>query len=234
MSKLIIANWKSNKTYKEAYAWLTDYQKEILPWLANQSNPNQAVICPPFPFLPLVSDWAGESSIAKQVSVGTQDISAYPAGSYTGGVSGVNLEHFNVKYSIVGHSERRKYFHETLQDIARKVDLCLQEGITPIVCVDRQEIQFQADLIEPAHYRKIIVAYEPVEYIGVGVAQEASEVLSIIKEIKNAFSGVRTIYGGSVNPDNIDQFNTHSEIEGYLVGSASLDAENFADLVKRG
>jgi triosephosphate isomerase len=181
-----------------------------------------------------VSDWAEKSAISQKVAVGIQDISAYPAGSYTGAISGANLSGFNVKYCIVGHSERRKYFHESLEDIAKKVDQCLAEQITPIVCVDRQEIKFQADLIESSQYKKIIVAYEPVEYIGVGVAQDVAEVVQVINEIKKVFGEATIIYGGSVNADNVSEFSGQNEIEGYLVGSASLDAGQFAHIVKNG
>jgi triosephosphate isomerase len=231
MSKLMIANWKSNKNLKETELWFSSFEKKLETLVALDKLHYEVVIAPPMPFIFSVKNSLEKSPLHQSVSLGIQDISAYPAGSYTGAVSGANLENLNVKYAIVGNSERRKYFHETSQDIALKVDQCLENGITPVVCVDRGQIQTQSDLIHSNKREKIVVAYEPIEHIGTGVSQDVSEVLEVIKEIGNSFSGSRIIYGGSVNRDNIAQYLPKSEIEGFLVGSASLDAEHFVDLM---
>ena len=113
------------------------------------------------------------------------------------------------------------------------MDQCLENAITPIVCVDRSEVLAQADLIDSSNYKKIIVAYEPVEHIGTGVAQNPNEVSEAIKEVRAAFGDASIIYGGSVNGGNIDPFLNMNEIKGFLIGTTSLDPVHFSDIIQR-
>ena len=232
MKKLYVANWKSNKSRKDIEKWIDDFEEKRKINLALNKDDRKIVLCPPMPSIMFVSNRLLNQKLNQNVYLGVQDISPYPAGSYTGAVSTRNLEGFNVRFAIVGHSERRKYFHENSQDVANKVDQCLENNITPIICVDRNEIENQAVKIDAEKRKKIIVAYEPVEYIGTGTAQNVNEVLEVIAEVKKAFGNeTKVLYGGSVNPDNIEQFRSRDEIDGFLIGSASLDVEKFLDLI---
>jgi len=231
MQKLFIANWKSNKNQAEALSWLEQFEKALKIKVALGKVEHEIVICPPFSLLETVANFVQESIVLKHVlKIGVQDLSPFPEGSYTGAVTIKNLEHLPIQYAIVGHSERRKYFHETSQEVAQKVEECLSEKMTPVICLDRKEVKSQAALIEYKNYSKIVVAYEPVEHIGSGIAQNPDEVLTVFEEIHQAFPGTRVIYGGSVNPRNIDQFLSYDDITGFLVGSASLEAESFYEL----
>lgn len=232
MKKLYVANWKSNKTREEVEQWINDFdeQRKVSAIIGNDDN--TIVLCPPMPSLMFVSNRLIDRKLHHSVYLGVQDVSPYPAGSYTGAVSTQNLDGFDVKYAIIGHSERRKYFHETSQEIANKVDQCLEAGITPIVCVDRDQIDEQARKIDESKRKHIIVAYEPVEYIGTGTAQKGEEVLEVVAEVRKAFGkDSQVLYGGSVNPENIEEFKSQVEIDGFLVGSASLDVDKFLDLI---
>lgn len=232
MSKLMIANWKSNKNTHEVDEWLMTFHKEYETTVALGKQAYTVVLCPPFPFLMQVGEWIKKFHFESHVLLGIQDISEFSAGSYTGAVSGQNLVDLGVKYAIVGHSERRKYFKESSLDVSKKVESCLEEFITPIVCVDTIEIEQQAEFINRKHYKQMVVAYEPVQHIGTGIAQDPAEVLKAMKEVRDVFPGSSVIYGGSVNSENISQFNTQTEIEGFLVGSASLDASGFVEMLK--
>lgn len=231
MSKLYIANWKSNKNRKEAQTWIKQFIDEVKPGLAVGKITDKIVVAPPFPFLQDLLAAIDSANLDKYIHLAVQDISPYEAGSYTGAVSAMNLEGFNVKYAIVGHSERRKYFRETSEDVANKVESCMTGEITPVVCVDLPEVEKQAKLIDSKFHSKTIVAYEPVEHIGTGIAQPLDEILDAIKRIKNHFPSSKTIYGGSVNLDNVEAMKQEQAIEGFLVGSTSLKADAFAQLI---
>ncbi|MFH1959467.1 MAG: triose-phosphate isomerase family protein [Patescibacteria group bacterium] len=220
MSKLFVANWKSNKTLEEVRQWMDDFKVEL-------NDDQEIVIAPPYPFLSLVADKIKD---LPGVSLAVQNLSSFPAGSYTGEVCVRNLEGLGVKYAIVGHSERRRYLKESHQDVANKVSQALNNGITPIVCVDRDYMEDQAQLIESDLLSQCVVAYEPLVAIGTGENAPVKEVAKVVKEIKEVFGEVPVLYGGSVSPDNVILY---LEItDGVLVGGASLDVGVFAELIK--
>ncbi|MBU1885286.1 triose-phosphate isomerase [Patescibacteria group bacterium] len=220
MSKLFVANWKSNKTLEEARQWIDDFKVEL-------NDDQEIVIAPPYPFLSLVADKIKD---LPGVSLAVQNLSSFPAGSYTGEVCVRNLEGLGVKYAIVGHSERRRYLKESHQDVANKVSQALNNGITPIVCIDQDYMEDQAQLIESDLLSQCVVAYEPLVAIGTGENAPVKEVAKVVKEIKEVFGEVPVLYGGSVSPDNVILY---LEItDGVLVGGASLDVGVFAELIK--
>lgn len=220
MSKLFVANWKSNKTLEEVRQWMDDFKVEL-------NDDQEIVIAPPYPFLSLVADKIKD---LPGVSLAVQNLSSFPAGSYTGEVCVRNLEGLGVKYAIVGHSERRRYLKESHQDVANKVSQALNNGITPIVCVDQDYMEDQAQLIESDLLSQCVVAYEPLVAIGTGENAPVKEVAKVVKEIKEVFGEVPVLYGGSVSPDNVILY---LEItDGVLVGGASLDVGVFAELIQ--
>ncbi len=221
---LIIANWKSHKNEDEAYQWLKTFEEDVATFRSDL----EVVIAPAFPLVPMVSEFLANDQWQK-VSLAVQDISSFPAGAYTGAVAGQNLQGFEVKYAVVGHSERRRYFHETHQDVANKVDQALAAKITPIVCVDQDYVEAQASAIEAAVLTKCVVAYEPLEAIGSGNFQPIDEVREVVAQIKRVFGAVPIIYGGSVSAANVKEY--LAVVDGVLVGTHSLKAAEFSQLL---
>ena len=220
MKKLFIANWKSNKTQEEVDIWLESFKSYM-------DFEQEVIIAPPYPFLSLVAEKIKDK---ENISLAVQNLSTYPAGSYTGEVCVRNLDGFGVKYAILGHSERRRYFKESHQDVANKIFQALNNGIVPVVCVDQNYIEDQAQLIYSELLSKCIVAYEPLAAIGTGEIAPVKNVTKVVKEIKSVFGKVPVLYGGSISPENIAPYLKVSD--GVLVGGASLNAEVFADLLQ--
>lgn len=223
VSKLIVANWKSNKTVAEAQEWVESFLRQ------EKRTNRQYVICPSFVQIGIISRAASHDS---SLSVGMQDISPFEAGAYTGAVSAQNVRGYDVKYVIIGHSERRKYFHETYHDIARKVESALTADITPIVCMDRGDISALADEIDSRWHSRIIPTYEPVDAISTfgGHEHAIAEVIKTIETLRSTFRCEQVLYGGSVDPENALTYLQPTEIDGALVGGASLDAQAFLQL----
>jgi triosephosphate isomerase len=220
MAKIIIANWKSNKDFEAVSAWMEDFSRANF-------DPEQVevIIAPAMPFLTMA-----RSLLPQGVALSAQDLSPFPAGSYTGAVSAHNLSGL-VDYVILGHSERRQYFNETHQLVAQKVEQALALEITPIVCVDRSYISQQADAIDSNLLSECIVAYETPSAIGSGKNVAVSEVVEAKEEIRAVFGDVKVIYGGSVNDQDVAEY--FLVCDGVLVGTASLEAESFIKIIAR-
>ncbi|NLZ93427.1 MAG: triose-phosphate isomerase [Firmicutes bacterium] len=244
---IIAANWKMHKTTGEAQ----DFMHE-LAGLLNKGN-LEVVICPPFPLLGLVAEAGSKYGIF----TGAQNMYWETEGAYTGEVSPLLLKDLNVTFVIIGHSERRHLFGETDQQVARKIKAAFAHNLTPILCVGETLQQRQAGEtmavvseqvnvaltgLDPSQVRRMIIAYEPVWAIGSGLAatgKDANEVAAQIrKTVAEMFSlkvarDIRIQYGGSVKPENIMEFMQEAEIDGALVGGASLAADKFAAMINR-
>lgn len=218
--KTIIANFKSNKNKNEIEEWISKFQLTIV------NSQLSIILCPPMPHLPLFA-------AVPHVSLGVQDLSPFPAGAYTGAIGTHNLEGLDVRFAIIGHSERRRYFHETPQDIANKVREALSSGITPIVCVTKDQLNETANIIDPEYRGGVFVAFEPVEHIGTGESDTLEDILKTKEWVRSAFGSVRYIYGGSVNPHTDPAILHSGDIDGFLVGTACLDPKVFLDLINR-
>lgn len=218
MKKYLIGNWKSHKNLAEARSWAAAFAQQT------SSIPDQVevVVAPPFSLLPTVADGLADS----QAKLAVQDLSPFDAGSYTGAVSIRNLDGLSVEYAIVGHSERRRYFKETNQDVARKIDQALSADITPIVCVDEDYVTSQAAAINEDYLADCLVAYEPVGAIGTGNNVDVGKVKEVKKQINQNFGEVPVLYGGSVNPENVAEYTL--VCDGVLVGGASLKPDQFS------
>ncbi len=239
-------NWKMYKTASDTRA----YFEKFLP-LVKGVQGREVVICPPFPSLEAAVLETRESV----VEIGAQNLYWGKEGAVTGEVSGPMIRSIGCSYVIIAHSERREYFNETEQEVTRKTRAALDAGLTPIVCVgerlaERESGQTQAILVEQfrggvapleaAEFEKIVIAYEPVWAIGTGktatpeIAEEAHRMIR--DEVRARFgddaaSRVRILYGGSVKPDNVKSLMAREEIDGVLVGGASLDPQSFAAIV---
>jgi triosephosphate isomerase len=220
--RYLVGNWKSNKTLDDSLAWLKKIRE------ASISPEVEVVICPPYPFLVTL---ANDERLTTSLRLGVQDVSPFPFGAYTGAIAAEMIKDW-AHYAILGHSERRKYFHETHQEVANKVDRCVEAGIVPIVCVDEDYIDQQIAAIQNEHIKKIIIAYEPLSAIGSGDPDTPEHAVQVAQAIKDkAEFDVPVLYGGSVKPGNIQSFLSHPEISGALVGGASLDADEWNNLI---
>ncbi|MCL5016069.1 MAG: triose-phosphate isomerase [Patescibacteria group bacterium] len=239
--KTVIANWKSNpNSLREAARLAKSIEKH-----ASLNRKAEVVIAPPFIYL---SDVKKEVSTAK---LGAQDVFGNEGGAYTGAINLAQLKNTGVKYVIIGHSERRRYFGETDEFINKKVTAALAYGFKIVLCVGNKEKmsdpsnfvnkQLTADLkgvSSKDKIRNLIVAYEPIWAIGTGNAdnpQSAAEVSLRIKEHINKLMGVgkiKVLYGGSVTDKNIRSFISRNKIDGVLVGGASLNPSMFGRIIK--
>jgi len=237
--KIVIAgNWKMYKTQAEALEFL----QAFLPQLNQTPEEREIVLCAPFTALPVLS----KNLHGRRVRVGAQNIHWEDFGAYTGAISGPMLAELGVKYVIVGHSERRRYAWETDDPIMNlRVKAAQRHGLTPILCVGETKAQRDAGKIEShilgqlktdlaeVDQQNLIIAYEPIWAIGTGEtcpADEANRVIGLIRSLLTN-ANVPIQYGGSVNPTNIDEIMAQPEIDGVLVGGASLKAESFARIV---
>lgn len=235
MTKLIIANWKSHKSVKAVPTWFEEFHAGLSELSsqgvvsAGAAVETQVVIAPSFPSLAAVNQHLTAYQMGVSVALAVQDVSPFPAGKYTGAVSMQNLEGLPVEYAIVGHSERRRYFHESHVDVAMKVELALASGVTPIVCVDEEYVADQAAAIAPELVAQCIVAYEPLSAIGTGNSVAVDQVVRVKDLVVKSFGEVPFIYGGSVDETNAREY--FLVCDGALVATASLAGGQFAKVV---
>jgi triosephosphate isomerase len=236
-----------HKTVEEAIAMVSE-----LADLVKDLTDVEVVVCPPFTALDAVLEAADDTNI----SVGAQNMHWEDQGAFTGEISPVMLREMGCKYVILGHSERREYFGETDEKVNKKAKAAFKHGLLPIVCVGERLKQRETGITEEVvrtqvegalagfennQVAKLVVAYEPVWAIGTGKTasdEDAQQVVGFIRlVITQMYSAelakkVRIQYGGSVKPDNISSLMLQKDIDGALVGGASLDADNFAAIVK--
>ncbi|NMG05838.1 triose-phosphate isomerase [Brasilonema sp. UFV-L1] len=238
MRKIVIAgNWKMFKTQAESLEFL----KGFLPSLDETPQGREVVLCVPFTDLNVLS----KSLHGSRVQLGAQNIHWEESGAYTGEISGPMLQEIGVRYVIVGHSERRQYFGETDHTVNLRLKAAQWFGFTPILCVGETKqqrdaletesliiSQLEKDLVD-IDQQNLVIAYEPIWAIGTGDTCEAKEANRVIGLIRSQLSNpdVPIQYGGSVKPNNIDEIMAQSEIDGVLVGGASLEPASFARLV---
>ncbi|MEW9675928.1 triose-phosphate isomerase [Lentibacillus sp. L22] len=250
MRKTVIAgNWKMNKVLSEA----DQFMEEITGKITNNDN-TEAIVCAPFPFLPSLVEKAKRSN----VKVGAQNMHYEENGAFTGEVSPVMLNDLGVTHVVLGHSERREYFAETDETVNKKTHAAFQHDLIPIVCVgetleqrennetmDHVKNQVQKALagLTNDQVEQTMIAYEPIWAIGTGktaTSDQANEVCSHIRKVigeltsTDVAENVVIQYGGSVKPANIDELLAKSDIDGALVGGASLEANSFLQLVEAG
>ncbi len=226
MKKYILANWKCNKTTGQAVKWLETFSDLYQP-----APELKVIIAPPIIALPALKMMIQERKITS-LSLAAQDISPFPLGSYTGAVAAEMLQGM-VEYVIVGHSERRRYFHETYQEVANKVSEALAAKITPIVCLDIPYARDQIAAIQEDEAKKIFIGYGPVEAIGINNAQSPERTGSGIMRIKSLVQESSILYGGSINEKNFTDYAGLAGLAGLMVGSASLDPIKFASICNK-
>lgn len=242
MRRIFVANWKMYKTRADAVEFL----KAFIPLLKRRSG-REVVICPSFPVLETMARQIKSAGPkGKMVQIGAQNAHFEFSGAFTGEVSVDQLKEIGCTYVILGHSERRRYSEETDEMINKKVVSALRTGLTPIICVGESQMerktgktmavlkqQLRAILagLSQKHKSKVIIAYEPIWAIGTGLIPSLAQIEDTHQTIRQT-SGISTVlYGGSVNPESIQNLLSSKEINGFLVGSASLDADSLAKMV---
>jgi triosephosphate isomerase len=247
MRKPVMAgNWKMYKSAAET----SSFFEKFSPLVATTTHA-EVVICPPFVNIPA----AVEAARSTAIGIGAQDVFWLKEGAYTGEVSAPMLAGVGCKWVIIGHSERRQYFHETEETVFKKTVAALDAGLNPIVCVGERLDEREANATEavcgaqfagglggltPEQFAHVVIAYEPIWAIGTGktaTPEMAAAAHKFIRsEVRNKFgadaaSACRILYGGSVKPDNVKGLMAQPEIDGTLVGGASLDPSSFASIV---
>ncbi len=246
--KIVAGNWKMNKSFQDA----EDLVSTIADELDGVDTACEVVLCPPFPYLEMASDYADESGL----QIAAQNVSEFEDGAYTGEVSASMLASIEIGYCIVGHSERRKYFGETNAQLATKVEKLLDHAIRPIFCIGELLEERNANIhfevvkrqldeglfqLNKDEFKEVVIAYEPVWAIGTGVtatSAQAQEMHAFVRRQITAKYGqpvadqTTILYGGSCNAKNAAELFANPDVDGGLIGGASLVAEDFIKIVK--
>ena len=246
---IVAGNWKSNELFSQADELINDIAEGLREF---DNTDVDVIVCPPFPYLELV----GDASEDVEFFVGAQNVSKFDNGAFTGEVSAKMLQSMNIDYCIVGHSERRKYFNETNQDVAEKVNKLLEADINPIVCVgeslEQREAGTHFELIRSQvseglfhldceQIKRTVIAYEPVWAIGTGktaTKEQAQEVHAFIRAMlaekysDDVAQEVSILYGGSCNAKNARELFAQTDVDGGFIGGASLKAADFIEIAR--
>jgi triosephosphate isomerase len=248
--KIVAGNWKMNKTLEEANILAS----EVTGMVADEVKGDAKVIfCVPFPYLLPIKNQLGNDA---RISVGAQNCSEHESGAYTGEVSAPMLKSMGIPYVILGHSERRQYFGEDGKLLAKKVDVALKHGLSPIFCCGeplevreanthealvKKQVEEGLFHLDADALKKVVVAYEPVWAIGTGKtasAQQAQDMHAVIRTHLASKYGqavadtIIILYGGSVNAANAKELFSCPDVDGGLVGGASLKSRDFTEVIK--
>jgi len=248
-TNIVAGNWKMNLTFEEADNLIFDLVRFL------KENPQQktaVVVCPPALYLELATDQAQEA----ELYVGAQNISSYESGAYTGEISAKMLSSMEVEYAIVGHSERRKYFVESHEVLAEKVNAALKHNVAPIFCcgevlpereagnhfeVVKKQLNDSLFHLNETDFGNAVIAYEPVWAIGTGVTAssgQAQEMHAFIRGLIREKYGEKVaenttiLYGGSCNSGNAKELFANPDVDGGLIGGASLKSEEFIKIIQ--
>lgn len=246
--KILAANWKMNLTHIEAESYVEAFLKEL-----GEVNDVEIVIIPSFTSIPTLAQASGKAPF---IRLGAQNLHWAKNGAFTGEISATMLRALFVKYVVIGHSERRTLFGETDEMVQKKVHTALEAGLRPIMCVGetlaerdagscekvlRRQVEQGLKGVTADHLSEIVIAYEPVWAIGTGrtaTPAQAEEVHAFLRSLfvelfdQTAAGRTRIQYGGSVKPENAEELMREPNIDGALVGGASLDAHSFARIVR--
>ncbi|HAX61279.1 MAG TPA: triose-phosphate isomerase [Elusimicrobia bacterium] len=247
---LIAGNWKMNKTVEESVELVNALKQKLSDGSVEKGR--EVLVCPPFTSLVVIKEIVKNSVI----KLGAQNMYFEKSGAYTGEISPLMLKSAGCEYVIIGHSERRQYFGETDESVNKKMKVAFENSIIPIVCVGEtlqqrekneafpvieKQVKIGVAGLSAEQSKKLVIAYEPVWAIGTGktaTPEQAEEVHAFIRKLysemygKDAAESVRILYGGSVKTDNVSEIMKQPDIDGALVGGASLKADDFIKLVR--
>lgn len=221
MKKWVVTNWKMNGSKNLLQEYIDTF-----------ANAEKLIVCPPAIYL----------NEATEFSLGAQNINQHSKGAYTGEISAEMLIALSIKYCLIGHSERRQHFYETNDMVRAKAESCLKNSITPIICIGETFEQYQAGKTTEVLGKQLSeclprekncwVAYEPVWAIGTGCTPTTTEIASVHAYLKDQLPGVTLLYGGSVNEDNVQSIFAIPNVNGVLVGGASLNIDTISRIYK--
>lgn len=247
--KVVVGNWKMNKTFEEARLFI----KKVGPLLRPDEIRCRTLLAPSFPLLVPMITWAQGSSL----EIGVQNIHDEEKGAFTGEVSALLVQGMGARFTLIGHSERRSLFHENNAWIQKKIKRALSVGISPILCIGetlearnhnltedvlQRQLMEAVESLSEEELSKVLLAYEPVWAIGTGKTATAEMAEQVHKFCRSAIKrkwGQRValsmpiLYGGSVTKDNVSAFREKEDIDGVLLGGASLNEDSFVDIVNR-
>ncbi len=248
--KIVAGNWKMNKTYEEALSLVSEIDNMVKDEVSGDVT---VIVTPPFPYLQSVGKLAQGNA---KMHLAAQNVSEHESGAYTGEVSAAMLKSVGVEYVLVGHSERRLYHHEDAQTLYKKMKLAIAQGLKPIFCCGEpleerdaerhfefvgQQLHDSLSYLSNEEFDQVVVAYEPIWAIGTGrtaSSQQAQEMHAYIREqlskLFDAEAAFNTsiLYGGSCNPGNAKELFAQADVDGGLIGGASLKSRDFADIIK--
>src|SRR6188768_4208252 len=248
--KIAAGNWKMNKTFEEATALASELKGMVTDEVKGDAI---VILCTPSPYLVTIKNLLGNDP---RLKVGAQNCSEHESGAYTGEISAPMLKSIGIPYVILGHSERRQYFGEDGKLLAKKVDVALKHGLTPIFCCGeplevresnghealvKKQVEESLFHLDAAGLQKVVIAYEPVWAIGTGktaTSQQAQDMHAVIRKHLAAKYGqavadsISILYGGSVNAANAKELFSCPDVDGGLVGGASLKSREFTDIAK--
>ena len=220
MKKYVIGNWKCYKTTDDGLAWLRQFAT-----LYQASENVEVVVAPPFLSLENISSALADQKLSG-VSLAAQDVSPFPRGSYTGAIAADMIKRV-ASYVIVGHSERRRYFHESPQDVINKVTEAADCGLIPIVCVEDADLLAQLRPLADIDCKELIVAYTPVDALNFNIPESSEKITGAITRIRNFFPSWPIVYGGALSTENARDYLDIPGLSGLFLGSTSLTADKF-------
>jgi triosephosphate isomerase len=247
--QIAAANWKMNLTYQQAEKLLDEVLNEHISLTPHQ----QVIFAVPFPYLIMANSEVAEE---EGYAIASQNCHDKKNGAYTGEVSAEMLRSINIRYCVLGHSERREYFFESGKLLAEKINICLQNEITPIFCCGeplrireeenqneyvQQQLQESLFHLSPEQVRTIVIAYEPIWAIGTGKTATSAQAQEMHRHLRSVLAGkygeaiadeIPVLYGGSVKANNAKELFSCPDVDGGLVGGASLVAADFIEIIK--
>lgn len=249
--KIVAGNWKMNLNLEEGLSLFSEVQEMVKDEVTGDQS---VIVCAPYIHLNSLAKLKSKEN--KALYIGAQNLHQEDSGAYTGEISGSQLKTVGVEYVIVGHSERRAYFGETNEQLAEKVNAALKNGLLPIYCFGEQKEEredesyfkvIEAQVMEAlfhldtSDFAQVVLAYEPVWAIGTGLTaspEQAQEVHAYVREViakhygQEVADSVTILYGGSCKPSNAQELFSQKDIDGGLIGGASLTARDFIDIAK--
>jgi len=223
MRRYVIGNWKCHKSSDDGRRWLDKFATLYRPHMEVQ-----VVVAPSLVSLESIAAHLEGLDLAN-VTLAAQDISPFPKGSYTGAVA-ADMVTKMAGYVIIGHSERRRYFHETSQDVLNKVAETADCGLTPIVCVESSDTLSQLAGLADIECNQLLIAYTPVDALNFKISESPEKVEETVEHIRQRFPAFPVIYGGALYPGIVKDYLQLSTLSGIFVGSSSLEPEPFADM----
>ncbi len=251
ITSLFLANWKMNKLLGESKEFAEQFVKDFSP---HPSGIADVGIAPPLTALSLLNEALGS---VQGISLGAQNVHWLESGAHTGEVSAAMLKELGASFALCGHSERRQFYGETSQNVARRAKAAIENGLQAVVCIGETREDFEAGLtadvvhqmlesstssLTAEHLSSLVIAYEPVWAIGTGLAATPEIAAKVHDQIRQELTSefgaeansVPILYGGSIKPENIAELIAQENINGGLIGGASLSAESFSQIIKIG